>query len=71
MVENDFMDFISKEQLEKIRASVAKKTPKEFKDEIHTRQNPYGQADQDDLSKPGKPQSDQVVSENPSEDIKG
>jgi len=71
MVENDFMDFISKEQLEAIKASVAKKTPKKFKDEIHTRQNSYGQADQDDLSKPGQPQSDQVVSENPSEDIKG
>jgi len=71
MVENDFMDFISKEQLEKIRASVAKKTPKEFKNEIHTNPTLNGQADQDDLSKPGQPQSDQVVSENPSEDIKG
>jgi len=69
MLENDFWDFISTEQLEKIRAAVAKKTPKEFKNEI-TNPTLNGQADQNDLSKQGQPQSNQDLGENSSEDTK-
>lgn len=73
MVQNDFMDFISKEQLEAIKASVAKKTPKQFRNEIPRPSKPSfnGKADQDDLSKQGQPQPNQDLSENSSEDAKG
>jgi hypothetical protein len=73
MVEDDFMEFISKEQLEEIRKQIAKKTPKQFRNEIPRPSKPSfnGKADQDDLSKQGQPQPNKDLSENSSEDAKG